>query len=648
MRVFLPGLCHPLLHLLLAVALAAIPVAALSAERTALVIGNGAYRDAPSLRNPVNDATDIARVLDEQLGFEVILRTDVTQQQFDAAVRDFRKRVQRHGGVALFYYAGHGIQVDGHNYLIPVNADIDSETDVRYKAVDAGYVLGQMDEADAALNIVILDACRDNPFERGFRSASRGLARLDMPAGELGSLLAYSTAPGEVAADGTGRNSPYTSGLLDVLTTPGLTLEQVFKQVTIAVYERTEQRQKPWTSQFLLGDFYFLAEQQTATASDEFHEHALTVTVDPPDAEVQIPDSNRTYSPGMMLPPGSYRIRVSKPGFEAQEQLIRIGSEDLQLRVALKAVAQPAKLTVRSNVYEDRVYIDDQYRGSTRLDLELQPGWHTVRIEKDGYDAFSERIELRSGEHRSVAAQMISRTSIPTEAQLRSRGLRPLSDNELQDLYAGYTHYYEDLRSGSVVPVFFAQTGKVMAEGEHFFEGRYWVIDQELCIDYLPSGDVCASVFRDGDIYRACDSGEAGLCAWAINRIEADNVAGLHRPGEAELRQRGVSQLSGAEILELMAGNTVYLEDPENSSVIPMYYLHSGRRRLQFEERFFEGDYWISNDALCVESVYGGDVCTPIFENGHIYRVCHPNPEVGCRLFFDRIEPGNAEDLRPE
>jgi hypothetical protein len=249
LRAVLPGL--------LLLALQTIPIAAIALERTALVVGNSAYGDAP-LRNPVNDATDVAQVLEKQLGFEVILRTDVTQQQFDAAAREFRQRLQRRGGVGLFYYAGHGIQVDGHNYLIPVGANIDSETDVKYKAVDAGYVLGQMDEADASLNIVILDACRNNPYERSFRSASRGLVRLELPAGELGSLLAYSTAPGKVAADGSGRNSPYTAQLVKALKMPNLTLELVFKQVAIGVYKQTNHHQKPWTSQFLLGDFYFL------------------------------------------------------------------------------------------------------------------------------------------------------------------------------------------------------------------------------------------------------------------------------------------------------------------------------------------------------------------------------------------------------
>jgi len=332
---------------LLIVFLQTIAMPTFALERTALVVGNSAYRDAP-LGNPVNDASDVARVLEEQLGFEVILRTDVTKRQFKDAAKKFRKRLQRRGGVGLFYYAGHGIQADGHNYLIPVNANIDSETDVEYEAVDAGYVLGHMDEADASLNIVILDACRNNPYERSFRSASRGLVRLKIPAGEIGSLLAYSTEPGNVAADGRGRNSPYTAQLVKALKMPNLTLEQVFKQVAIGVYNETNQRQKPWTSQFLLEDFYFVRSQPDAVAK---------------------------------RPP---RVSPTRPA----------------------PATRTATLTVRSNVYGDRVYIDGQHKGSTRLDMKLAPGSHTVRVEKEGYLPYEESVELQAGRNPVMRATL--------------------------------------------------------------------------------------------------------------------------------------------------------------------------------------------------------------------------------------------------
>jgi formylglycine-generating enzyme required for sulfatase activity len=228
-----------------------------SNARTALVVGNGAYATG-RLDNPANDAAAMARAL-RGLGFDVIEKTDVDRRGFLGALKAFKQRLQRRGGAALFFYAGHGVQLNGRNFLIPIGADINGEADVEFEAVDANRVLRYMDEAETRLNVVILDACRDNPYARSFRSARRGLATMQMPLGELGSLLAYSTAPGEVAADGVGRNSPFTKHLLAIIDTPGLRLYDVFQRVRIAVYEETGHRQMPWVSEALLGDFYFIA-----------------------------------------------------------------------------------------------------------------------------------------------------------------------------------------------------------------------------------------------------------------------------------------------------------------------------------------------------------------------------------------------------
>lgn len=156
------------------------------------------------MKNPANDATDMASAL-RKLGFSVTLKTDVNQRAMEESIRAFGTTL-RSGGVGLFYYAGHGIQFRGTNYLIPVHAEIKSEADVKYRSVDAGYVLAQMEDAGNNLNIIILDACRNNPFARLFRSAEKGLAKMDAP---TGSILAYATAPGSVAADGSGRNGLY-------------------------------------------------------------------------------------------------------------------------------------------------------------------------------------------------------------------------------------------------------------------------------------------------------------------------------------------------------------------------------------------------------------------------------------------------------
>ena len=228
--------------------------AATDEARIALVIGNSKYKTSP-LRNPVNDARLMAKTL-RSLGFEVIERTDATQKAMKQAMRRFSRQLSKAGdnAVGLFYYAGHGVQVDGRNYLIPIDANIELEGDVDIESIDANSVLRAMDQARARVNFVILDACRNNPFARGFRSATRGLARMDAPSG---SLIAYATAPGDVAVDGDGVNSPYTAALAKSMQTPGVPAELMFKQVRLDVQAATNERQTTWEASSLTGNFVF-------------------------------------------------------------------------------------------------------------------------------------------------------------------------------------------------------------------------------------------------------------------------------------------------------------------------------------------------------------------------------------------------------
>ena len=230
-------------------------------ERHALVIGNANYQSSP-LRNPLNDARDMAAAL-EGLGFQVHSLLDADAGQMEQAILDFGDRL-RAGGVGLFYYAGHGVQAQGSNYLIPLQANISREIQLKRKAIDAGLVLDAMGAANNGLNIVILDACRDNPYANSFRNTTRGLARMDSP---KGSLIAYATAPGDVAADGDGRNGVFTKHLLEQMQKPGVQVEQVFKQVTQAVHAETRQRQTPFMTSSLLGDFYFKPASATASTT---------------------------------------------------------------------------------------------------------------------------------------------------------------------------------------------------------------------------------------------------------------------------------------------------------------------------------------------------------------------------------------------
>lgn len=247
MRYFIPPLALITGLLLAASALASQP-------RIALVIGNGNYENAP-LANPVRDAALMADTLRE-VGFEVLEYNDLDRRDLTKAFIYLGDRLEEAGGNAttLVYYAGHGAQVNGENYLIPVGAQIEEEIDVEIEGVRASSLLGILRKANSTLNIVILDACRNNPFESSSRSAQTGLAKMDAP---TGTLLAYSTAPGKVAEDGDGKNSTYTRALARAIKTPGAKVEEVFKTVRVNVVDRTQGRQVPWESSSLTGDFVF-------------------------------------------------------------------------------------------------------------------------------------------------------------------------------------------------------------------------------------------------------------------------------------------------------------------------------------------------------------------------------------------------------
>jgi hypothetical protein len=221
-------------------------------KRVALVIGNGKYQseEVPQLANPVNDARSMAEALNK-LGFEVTEVTDATQKEMNRAIANFGASLEP-TSVALFYYAGHGLQVKGKNYLVPVDADISGEASIPAETVDVDTVLAQLDSS--TMSIVILDACRNNPFKKARSIGGGGLAQMDAP---KGSFIAYATSPGKTAADGTGANGLYTQALLKNIQTPGISLEEVFKRVRNDVSMATADEQIPWESTSLTGNFYF-------------------------------------------------------------------------------------------------------------------------------------------------------------------------------------------------------------------------------------------------------------------------------------------------------------------------------------------------------------------------------------------------------
>jgi hypothetical protein len=228
-------------------------------RRVALVIGNATYKVNP-LKNPVNDSTDMARSL-RSVGFDVIEANNTTLAQMREVTRRFADKLGN-SDVGLVYYSGHGVEVKGKNYLIPVNADIKREYEVVDQAFDASQFLEMMDNIrgpnNKRVNILIVDACRNNELQKSWRSTNNGLARMDAPGG---TFISFATAPGRVAADGVGRNSPYTKHLLQALKQPNVPIEQVFKVVRRNVMEETKGEQIPWENSSLVGDFYFTVQR---------------------------------------------------------------------------------------------------------------------------------------------------------------------------------------------------------------------------------------------------------------------------------------------------------------------------------------------------------------------------------------------------
>ncbi|HMW62432.1 caspase family protein [Accumulibacter sp.] len=231
--------------------------------RLALVIGNTRYGQAP-LNNPANDARAIANEL-QRIGFKLSLRLDASRQQMSEAIDAFCTELARSRGVGIFYYAGHGAQLAWRNYLIPVDALLDKLADLQTKTIELNSLLAGLKHAKNRMNIIILDACRDNPFGTRLPIEQPGLSQFDAPPG---SLLAYATAPGNTASDGDGVNGLYTESLLREMKVPETRIEDVFKRVRLAVRRRSDGQQIPWESTSLDDDFYFLPPQQLRRQSE--------------------------------------------------------------------------------------------------------------------------------------------------------------------------------------------------------------------------------------------------------------------------------------------------------------------------------------------------------------------------------------------
>lgn len=294
--------------------------------RIALVIGNAKYASVSPLENPVPDARLMATELGAA-GFEVTLVTDASQLDLNRAIAQFGRDLRSAGkdATGLFYYAGHGVQTFGTNYLVPIDASLTDAADLSLVGVQAEAVLRQMASARNKTNIVILDACRDNPFETIADLGDNGLAEMKAP---TGTFLSYSTAPGAVALDGTGSNSPFTQALASQISAPGLPIEQMFKQVRVEVLAQTEGQQTPWDTSSLTNQFYFV--EAEVQSPEEVAAEQLWTSVRGTNDPVQIMLFLRGYPTSKFAP-------------EARTELNRLLNEEMGQAPEIESAARAAE-----------------------------------------------------------------------------------------------------------------------------------------------------------------------------------------------------------------------------------------------------------------------------------------------------------------
>ncbi|HLW92643.1 MAG TPA: caspase family protein [Roseiarcus sp.] len=305
---------------LVALIAAAVATPALADKRIALVIGNSDYRSAPRLQNPTNDAKLIAKTL-RGLGFTLIggdAELNLDKAHFDSALQDFSNQVLG-ADVALFYYAGHGVQVAGRNFLIPIEANPTKESDVYLQAVDTAIVLSQMEGSGTKLNIVLLDACRDNPFSgRGLRAIGGGLAQMQAPEG---TLISFATQPGAAALDGSDGDSPYSAALAATMVRPGLGLFDTFNEVGVTVKRATGGHQQPWVSSSPIeGAFYFSGAPQVVAAATPTT--PAPATTDAPPQSAPAPRVASSASAGEQALPSSTSA-AEQPAAPAPQPAVR-------------------------------------------------------------------------------------------------------------------------------------------------------------------------------------------------------------------------------------------------------------------------------------------------------------------------------------
>jgi len=417
-------------------------------RRVALVIGNADY-DQGRLRNPVKDASAVAQAL-QRAGFEVIAKENADRVAMYEAIIAFGDRLKETKGAGLFYFSGHGLQVQGKNFMVPVRARITSERMVETEAIDVNRVLAEMDAAQARVNIVILDACRDNPYARSFRSAAIGLAQIDAP---RGTLIAYATAPGKVAEDGTGQNSPYTAALVKHIAASGLPIEAVFKRVRVDVLGGTRNRQEPWEASSLTGDFFFFPpvgtvasvrppEPSKPTIREEIRQEfgSLAVSGRIEGVEVWLGDQRLGETkPGRTLlvenlAVGTYRVRARKAGHKDWEREVRVAANQrADILIDIELLSLPKVIKGEDGAEMVLVSAGEFWMGSARAEADEA----IAACAKQGpasSDSCRKFVEQEQPRHRVILEAFyidkLEVTSALFERFVRATGYRTTAEHE--------------------------------------------------------------------------------------------------------------------------------------------------------------------------------------------------------------------------
>jgi hypothetical protein len=398
-------------------------------QRIALVIGNATYKVAP-LDNTVNDARAVAEAL-RIAQFKVTLRENLDRQGLFDALRAFGGQLTE-DSVAVLYYAGHGLQLRDRNYLIPVDAEIQNEDEIPISGVDVGFILGRMSFARSRVNIVILDACRNNPFAGLIRPLAQGLAQMDAP---VGTLIAYATAPGKLASDGEGNRGVYAENLVNQLLTPGLPVEIMFRRVREGVVRETRQEQIPWESSSLQGDFEFVPTMILAGPTAGSTAIAAVrpplaagppVAAGPPPVPAGAPPVPAGTPPVPAAPPSTLTVNVGPPDATRLDLLPRAG-DSWQYRVLdrfrlgdLYVTAKLEAVGPRGLVEEWSSSSGDQVRSAPIAGVgprfQTLAGWDLTPPEFSPYLLASG--PLRAGQRLGLVERRIDNAVVPMEASV--------------------------------------------------------------------------------------------------------------------------------------------------------------------------------------------------------------------------------------